>query len=127
MKASTYNIIKTTLDGDDSLSAEERTAILRFCREPIPKPLQPAPTLPGEHYLRTREAAAVIGVSPRTIQRWIRLGTLESRQVVGSRRIPSAALRKICGEKPGANAEWYLRQDTDAEECEKTKGEMATR
>jgi excisionase family DNA binding protein len=52
-----------------------------------------------EPLLKTREAAELVGVSPRAIRRWIRQGTLEARKDAETGRwyIPEAAIEDRLG------------------------------
>ena len=44
MKPTTYTIVKASLDGDDTITASDREAILKVCREPCGVQNQPQPT-----------------------------------------------------------------------------------
>ena len=102
MKPNTYMMIRLAVEGDDTLTESDSNAILAFCKKPVlpTVPSEPRPVVerrePQEHYFRPREVAAKLGVNLRTIQRWIQTGTLESRRVVGCRRIPLSAINKLC-------------------------------
>lgn len=49
---------------------------------------------------RPAEAAAALGVSPRTLQRWMRSGRIASRREGGVRLIPAAELARVAGVTP---------------------------
>jgi len=98
VKAATYNIVKATLDSDDTLTDAGRKAILAACRNPLPNPTRVEPHRQAERYLRAGEAACELGISGRTLQRWMAAGTIPSLRVVGRRRIPLSAIRMLLGE-----------------------------
>ena len=88
MKDGTLNIIKSILDNDDSLSHENKQSILAFCKTPLVATTRTAPA----QYLSPKEVALRLGVSLRTVQRWITTHELPSTRIGGSRRIPATAL-----------------------------------
>jgi excisionase family DNA binding protein len=49
-------------------------------------------------YLKAREVAELLGVSERTIRRWIADGTLPSSKIGGSRLVATADLERLLGE-----------------------------
>lgn len=50
----------------------------------------------GEVYLRSSEAAAQLGVSPKTVTRWCREGRIaHTRTLGGHRRIPQSEIDRI--------------------------------
>jgi excisionase family DNA binding protein len=73
--------------------------------------------------LRPQEAAAALGVSVRTIHRWIAAGALRSARVGGARLIPAQEIRRFLGETnaidpsiggyAGAESEWAERFTND--------------
>jgi excisionase family DNA binding protein len=116
MKTNTYQMVRLAVEGDDTLSDADRKAILDFCQHPVSKPSPPEPRpaaerqKPKEQYLRPREAAAMLGVNSRTIQRWIQSGVLESSRICGCRRIPCSAIQKLC---EADRAECHFPDHTD--------------
>lgn len=100
MKPPTYQMVRLALDADDSLTDAERKAILAACRDPLPRPTRAEPHRQAEKYLLASEAAGELGVSGRTLQRWMAAGTIPSLRVVGRRRIPLSAVRRLLGEEP---------------------------
>jgi len=91
MKEGIYNILKATLDGDDSLSKEDKNAILAFCKCPKLIPTQSL----SIKFLTPNEVVQMFGVSLRTIQRWISSGQLPSQKLGGCRRVPSNAIENF--------------------------------
>lgn len=96
MKDATYNIIKATIAGDDTVTEIEAAAILRFCRAPAFAVPMPEPVAsPSERWISPTRASELLSVSLRTIQRWVKSGDLPSRRVSGCRRIPESALAAL--------------------------------
>jgi excisionase family DNA binding protein len=99
MKPTTHKLIEVALAADDTVSADDRSAILAFCSEPWPRPDRVAaraePAVEAERYLRLRDAAMELGVSTRTVRRWIARGRLAPRRVMGRYRIPRSAIRGL--------------------------------
>jgi predicted site-specific integrase-resolvase len=64
-----------------------------------------------------REAAQVVGVSPKTVQRWIRLGLLSPEPHAHGRRVSVAAVRTLAASvhQPHPGAEHRELPDDDAE------------
>jgi len=91
MKDGTLSIIKMTLETDDTLSHEDRLAILAFCKSPKVAPAKSPPT----QYLAPKEVSLRLGVSLRTVQRWITTYEMPSTRIGGSRRIPATALEDL--------------------------------
>ena len=116
MKGTTYNIIKATLDGDETLGEADRNAILASCRDPTPPAVRAASAAPqAERWLSPGHAAELLSVSLRTVQRLVRSGALPSRKVLGCRRIPASALAAPVGH-PDPEAEavhWPCLKSTD--------------
>ena len=54
----------------------------------------PTRTAPSRPWLSMDEAADLLGVSTRTVQRWTGSGQLDSRKVGGRRLIPRDAIRR---------------------------------
>ncbi len=103
MKSTTLQMIRLTLDGDDSLTPAERSAILAFCRQPLhaapsdsPAPTaSPAFPSSSDRWMTPAEAGEVLSLSPRTIQRLLSSGTLPSTKILGCRRIPWSGVQKL--------------------------------
>lgn len=51
-------------------------------------------------YLRAGEIARLVGVSERTVRRWIAEGTLPSSKIGGARLVLRAALERVLGDLP---------------------------
>jgi len=84
---------QVAIDTDDTLTADERQAILAFCREPIQPPAaRHAVPLTADRWLTRKQAAATLAVSVRTVQRLVKSGKLPSRLILGCRRIPASSL-----------------------------------
>ena len=49
-------------------------------------------------HLRVREIADLLGVSERTVRRWIAIGTLPSNKIGGARFVAKADLERLLGE-----------------------------
>lgn len=61
-----------------------------------PPSLQPAPNYNAADYCSTKEAAAVLGVSHRTVQLWVESGTLQAwRTAGGHRRITVESVNRL--------------------------------
>ena len=59
----------------------------------------------GRHtleYLKVKEAAAIVGVSPRTIRRWIREGKLHAVRINDLVRIPKESIAQVIRPIEGA-------------------------
>jgi excisionase family DNA binding protein len=52
----------------------------------------------GSEYLRAREVAELLGVSERTVRRWIAEGTLPSTRIGGARLLAKADLERLLGD-----------------------------
>jgi len=62
----------------------------------IQSDLQPAPAYNAADYCSTKEAAAVLGVSHRTVQLWVENGTLQAwRTAGGHRRITVESVNRL--------------------------------
>ena len=62
----------------------------------IPTDLQPATTYNAADYCSTKEAAATLGVSHRTVQLWVENGTLQAwRTAGGHRRITVESVNRL--------------------------------
>lgn len=62
----------------------------------IPTDLQPAATYNAADYCSTKEAAATLGVSHRTVQLWVENGTLQAwRTAGGHRRITVESVNRL--------------------------------
>lgn len=101
MKENIYKMVGLAIEGDDSLTPAERAAILLVCKDPLPKPCNPEAQRVGERYLSSAEASQELGISKRTLQRWIADGTITARRVVGRRRIPLSEIRRLYGDDAG--------------------------
>jgi len=95
----TYNMIRLALDGDDTLSAADRSAILSACRSPAPASLPT--TAEGLRLLPVKQVAAMLSVHPRTVWRLIRSRRLHSAMVAGCRRIRAGDLEALVGRGAG--------------------------
>ena len=113
MKDAMIQMIRLALEADDTLTDAERKAILAVCRDPIPTPIRIDQPPTGDRYLRPSEAADALKVNRRTVYRWIKDGTLESRKVVGTRRIPWSSIQMLI-EGAAKSAEAVLPVPTDA-------------
>lgn len=98
MQEGTLNIIKATLDGDNTLSKEEKAVIWESLRKPKETPVQSLPVT----FVTPNEVVRRFGISLRTIQRWISTGQLPSRRLGGCRRIPTDALEAFIQGSPVA-------------------------
>ena len=126
MKDSTYNIVKTTLDGDETVPEAERKAILASCRNPSPPACRAEPAVPPvERWLSPKAAAGLLAVSLRTVQRLVRSGALPSRRVLGCRRIPASALAALPGHPSNRTVQWPSRNCTHPEDSDVTESAMA--
>ena len=96
MKPNLLTAIHALLQADDSIDEPTRLMIMACCREPYPPPAQPAPaaTQP-ERLLSPQQVSAQLAVSVRTVQRWLRDGSLPSKRLGSSRRIPASALERL--------------------------------
>jgi len=92
MNPSTLNIIQVTLQGDKSVSAEERQLILGFCKSP--KASHPADSRSTRYFSR-KGVAQELQVSVKTVDRWIARGQLRSIKPGGFRRIPQSAINDL--------------------------------
>jgi excisionase family DNA binding protein len=100
MRDNTYKMIELTLNGDDSLSQEIKSAILAFCKNPTTTASSaPAPTQPVK-YLTPKEVAEKLGVCLRSVHRWISTGQLPSKKLGECRRVPSNALDDLSALAP---------------------------
>ena len=96
MQDRTIQMIELALGGDDTLSADERQAILAACRNPLAPAYRPEQSVPPlDRWLSPRETAGLLSVTLRTVQRWIQSGRLPSRRILGRRRIPASALANL--------------------------------
>ncbi len=67
----------------------------------------------AERYFRLLEVANILGVSPKTVKRWVKEGVLFAVHVPRTRfwRIPESALRRLFGDTQWEfMKEQYLRQ-----------------
>ncbi len=98
MKDGTLNIIKSILDNDDSVTQENKSAILAFCKNPTAR-TAPAISQPVK-YLTPNQVADKLGVCLRSVQRWISTGQLPSKKLGECRRVPSNALDDLSALSP---------------------------
>lgn len=117
VKKTTFDAMTAIITADDTVTAEERKAILAFCKNPVPAPIRIDAVQTSERYLRPSEAADALKINVRTVQRWIKDGTLESRKVVGTRRIPWSSIQTLV--EGAKSAEAVLPVPTDAREYAK--------
>jgi hypothetical protein len=94
MNDSTYKIIKATIDGDNSLSAEDRADILSYCKTPRVISAT-SPAQPPMIYLTPKAVASNLSVCLRSVHRWISTGQLLSKKFGECRRIPLDAYEKF--------------------------------
>jgi excisionase family DNA binding protein len=117
VKESTLKMVRLALESDDTVSAALRGAILARCREPLQEPPSDPVAEPAEQWLSRRQAARMLSVSVRTVERLVKSEGLPSRRILGCRRIPASALsspRRPLSPSP---------QSTDAADSEE-KGAM---
>ena len=93
MQDRTLQMIELALGGDLTVSPGQRVAVLALCRNPFVS--DDSSPLGAELCLSIRDAAGVLGVSHRTVQRWVAAGTLGSRRLMGRRYVPRLALRRL--------------------------------
>lgn len=73
MTSQTLSIIKAALNGDPTLSSAHRKTILRSCNSPRDEEaMRSAP----DRLLSAKEASAILGISKRTLFRYVRRGLL---------------------------------------------------
>lgn len=89
MKDTTYNLVKSVLETDSSLSPDDKLAILAFCKNPSATSAVQCQSI---KYLSPAQVAEKLGLSLRAVQRFIAKGALSSRKFGRSRRVPSDAL-----------------------------------
>lgn len=53
--------------------------------------------MPGLAFLRPRQVAELLGLTERSVRRWIRDGTLPSRRLGGARFVARADLERLLG------------------------------
>jgi excisionase family DNA binding protein len=111
VKSSTYNIVKAAIESDDTIAVDERQAIMAFCKRPV-APVHSS--LPSERWLSPRQAAGMLSVSLRTIQRLVSSGAVPSLTVLGCRRISESALAASLASPVGNAPVWPQRQPTAA-------------
>jgi len=64
----------------------------------------------GPHYMRAGDIAQLLGVSERTVRRWIASGALPSRKIVGARLVARADLERLL------SSDWEPTEDLDGED-----------
>jgi excisionase family DNA binding protein len=69
------------------LTGEQIADIVRREVEPLRLELEKIRGVGGGELLPMPEAARRLGVSPRTVQRWVKSGSLEVVRIGGSRRV----------------------------------------
>jgi excisionase family DNA binding protein len=66
---------------------------------------------PGDPFLRPRQAARLLGVEPRTVSNWARLGMLEAHRTSGGHhRFRLSDVQRLARTVPSArrpNAPWW--------------------
>jgi excisionase family DNA binding protein len=114
MNVRTIQMIELAL-GDPEVTPRQRDFILAACRNPAlavedsPLEMEPAATL--------AEAAATLGVSYRSVQRWVASGALRTRRVMGRLYVPHSEVRRLMrGEdaQPGRVQDSTAGRDCDA-------------
>ena len=84
-------MIELAVNSDDSLTLEERQAILEFCRHPAQiHPLNDGADL---DLLSAQEVAAILHLHIRTVRRYISTGILRSTRFQGVRRVRMSDLK----------------------------------
>ena len=83
MLPATFEIIKTTLKADTSLTPEERRRLLATIRAGGQQPKQKPTVRAGPRILRRREVAKRLGVTMRAIDKWAREGILRKVKLPG--------------------------------------------
>ena len=102
MKTQTLEMLKALLKTDDTVGRERRAEIIQACHGVPPPP--PPEHRRAERWLTVRQVAHRLQVSPRTVQRRVRDGTISSRLKGGRcRRIPKSALDEA-GENGGGRS-----------------------
>ena len=84
MQHSTFEIIRTTLKSDPTITPSERTRLLDALQQGPDKPANPEPVCP--RILRRAEAAKRLGCSLRTVDNLCKEGALKKRSFPGRTR-----------------------------------------
>jgi excisionase family DNA binding protein len=101
MKDGTLNIIKTTLDNDETLTQEAKHSILAFCKNPqASSTTGTTANAQPVKYLTPNQVSEILGVCPRSVHRWISTGQLPSKKLGECRRVPSNALDDLSALAP---------------------------
>jgi len=101
MRDNTLKMIELTLNGDDSLSQENRIAILAFCKNPqASSTTGTTANAQPVKYLTPNQVSEILGVCPRSVHRWISTGQLPSKKLGECRRVPSNALDDLSALAP---------------------------
>jgi len=91
MKPQVFAMIELAVNSDDSLTLEERQAILEFCRHPAQiHPLDDGGDL---ELLSAQDVAGILHIHIRTVRRYISTGILRSTRFQGVRRVRMSDLK----------------------------------
>ncbi len=94
MNTETFTTLHTILKADSSVPDEQRDTILKACRQAAPR----------KRLGTVREAAAILAVHPRTLQRWGRRGLLTPVRITPRRQrwdldeVERLATEGVCNE-----------------------------
>ena len=82
MNSATINVIRSALQLDASLPAAQKARIIRMLTTPADQPEKKSGAEP-DRFLRPREAAEYVGLSKRTLARYIKSGRLNPHRLNG--------------------------------------------
>ena len=95
MKSGTIKVIKSILESDETITRDERQAIVEYCKNPAPcSTTVTTSSQPAQDY-SIPETANRLDVCVSTVNRMIRDNQLPTHKVRGCRRISAQAIHSL--------------------------------